>query len=150
MAHDFRHLALYVNDLRRAETFYRGVFAMEVLFREVETPEGEWYTLRPDEGWEEAEAVGVDIAMVALQRDDFTLAVFHGEPQPGTVVEIGITVALDEVEEIERRLPEDATRIRHEHGEVYFADPFGFRWNVTPTGTRFVSNAEIDGRWLEL
>jgi catechol 2,3-dioxygenase-like lactoylglutathione lyase family enzyme len=150
MSHDFRHLALYVSDLRKAETFYRDVFGMEVLFREVETSSDDWYTLRPDDGWEEAEAAGVEIAMVALQRDDFTLAIFPGEPRPGTVVEIGITVALDEVEEIDRRLPDEATRIRHEHGDVYFADPFGFRWNVTCTGTRFVSNAEIDGRWLEL
>jgi catechol 2,3-dioxygenase-like lactoylglutathione lyase family enzyme len=150
MSHDFHHLAMYVNDLRKAEDFYRDVFGMGVLFREVETSDGEWYTLRSGTGWDEAEAAGVEIAMVALQRDGFTLAVFEGEPQPGTVVEIGISVATDEVDEIDRRLPDDATRLHHEHGEVYFADPFGFRWNVTPMGTRFMSNAEIDSRWLDI
>lgn len=150
MSHDFRHLALYVNDLRKAEDFYCNVFGMEVLFREVETSDGEWYTLRLGTGWDDAVVAGVEIAMVVLQRDGFTLAVFEGEPQPGAVVEIGMSVATDEVDKIDRRLPDDATRLRHEHREVYFADPFGFRWNVTPTGTRFMSNAEIDGRWLDI
>lgn len=66
------------------------------------------------------------------------------------MVEIGITVSGDEVERIDRQLPDDVTRLRHERGEVYFEDLFRFRWNVTPAGTWFVSNAMIDRRWLDL
>jgi uncharacterized UBP type Zn finger protein len=60
VAHDFRHLALYLNDLRRAETFYRGVFSMEVLFREVVT--GTQMTMS------ESNSLGDSVRRVLFQR----------------------------------------------------------------------------------
>jgi hypothetical protein len=38
--HWYTHVALRVERLREAEAFYRGRFALEVAFREAETPEG--------------------------------------------------------------------------------------------------------------
>src|SRR6266545_4777604 len=51
--HSVTHLALRVERLREAEAFYRGLFAMEVAFREAETPDG-WWTLTQSAGWDDA------------------------------------------------------------------------------------------------
>ena len=150
MGYDLGHLALFVTDLRAGEDFYRQAFGMEVLFREVETEEGSWYTLRPGTGWEDAERAGVEVQMVALQRDDFTLPIFRGRPQQGTVLEIGVLVQPDEIEAISARLPASATRLRHEYDDLFFEDPFGFRWHVNASNEGFRSNGEIAGAWLDL
>jgi len=34
----------------------------------------DWATLPLDKGWEDAEAVGTELSMIALRRDDFVLA----------------------------------------------------------------------------
>jgi catechol 2,3-dioxygenase-like lactoylglutathione lyase family enzyme len=49
------HIALILSPLRKAEEFYQTLFALEVAFRETETPAG-WYTLPsaaslPDTFW---------------------------------------------------------------------------------------------------
>jgi catechol 2,3-dioxygenase-like lactoylglutathione lyase family enzyme len=41
-----KYVALFVHDLRSAETFYRRVFDMELLFRESRRG-NDWYALRP-------------------------------------------------------------------------------------------------------
>lgn len=74
----FRHVALYVPDLREAEELYVGLFGMRVLLREAlvdrEQSQGAWATLPVDREWKDAEAAGVSLGMVALQRDDMVLA----------------------------------------------------------------------------
>jgi catechol 2,3-dioxygenase-like lactoylglutathione lyase family enzyme len=145
-----RHLALFVPDLRAAEEFYCRLLDMRLLFREARVREGEWYTLRPGQGWDDVAAVGIEMGMIALKRDDFVLALFSGAPSPGTVVEIGLSLAPEEIEALRGRLPGGAEVVQHEHGDLMFVDPYGFAWHVHPTGEAFVSNAEIDGSWLDL
>jgi catechol 2,3-dioxygenase-like lactoylglutathione lyase family enzyme len=72
----YRHLAIQVPDLHRAEAFYRELFELEVMFREAPTSADDdaWAQLRSGVGWAEAEAAGVDIGMVALGRGDVVLA----------------------------------------------------------------------------
>ena len=150
MGYTFGHLALFVMDLRAAEGFYQQTFGMEVLFREAEGEDGYWYTLRPGKDWDDAEKAGVEIRMVALQRDDVRLPIFRGEPQPGTVLEIGVAVPAQEIEAISSRLPEDATRLPHEHGDLFFSDPFGYTWHINSDTEGFLSNGEVTGHWLDI
>ncbi len=50
------------------------MFALEVAFREAETPEG-WGTLPDSADWDDAERAGFDIGLVMLYRDGFRLAI---------------------------------------------------------------------------
>lgn len=149
MGYRYRHLGLFVADLEVAEAFYGRTFGMEVLFREAVGENGLWYTMPPGTGWEEAEVAGIEIQFLALGLDDLVLPLIKGAPQPGTVLEIGLEAEPDEIEAIDRRLPENANRRSHEHGDLYFEDPFGFVWHVTSAGEPFLSNGVSTGRWLE-
>lgn len=150
MGYTFGHLALFVTDLRAAEVFYQQAFGMDVLFREAEGQNDDWYTLPPGRGWDDAQKAGVEIGMVALRRDNFTLPIFRGEPQPGTILEIGVAVPPEEIEAIRSRLPQSATRLRHEYDDLFFEDPFGFTWHINASSEGFLSNGEIVGHWLDI
>lgn len=142
------YVALHVHDLRAAESFYRDVFAMELLFRESEAEDGTWHTLRPDVDWEEANARGIRVDMLAVRRDGFVLALFPGTPSPGTVHEICIGVALDDLAEIRARVERAATVLEASPRWFRFQDPFGFRWSVQPDDASFRSSGELAERWI--
>ncbi|MGI9609808.1 MAG: hypothetical protein ACR2NL_05900, partial [Acidimicrobiia bacterium] len=114
-----------------------------------EAEDGSWHTLLDGAGWADAERVGAKVSMVALRRDDITLPVFEGSPQPGTVLEIGVTVPAEEVEAIRARLPEGASLLSHEYDDLIFSDPFGYTWHIETAESGFLSNGEIAGHWLE-
>jgi catechol 2,3-dioxygenase-like lactoylglutathione lyase family enzyme len=144
-----KHVAIFVSDLRTAEAFYHRVLAMDVLFRESDVG-GVWYALPSDKGWDDAEQAGVELAMSALRRDGFVLALFRGSPQPGTVREICFALAGDEIEAIAARLQEEAIVPEREHHWLRFDDPFGFRWTFQEAHVPFRSSGEIADRWLEV
>jgi catechol 2,3-dioxygenase-like lactoylglutathione lyase family enzyme len=145
----YRYVALFVHDLRAAESFYRQVFGMGLLFREGKLA-GEWGTLPLDKGWEDAEAAGVELGMLALARDDIVLPLFQGTPSPGTVLEICLGFTNEEIESVRSRLTADVTIREHEEGFLHFDDPFGYRWTLQPHEIPFLSNGEHSGRWLEV
>jgi catechol 2,3-dioxygenase-like lactoylglutathione lyase family enzyme len=98
----YRHLAIFVPELRSAEAYYREVFNLDVIVREAPPPGrrfNEWGQLPLDKGWVDAEAAGIEIGMVGLGRDDFVLALFPGEPSPGQVYAIGVVVNEAEIAE---------------------------------------------------
>lgn len=144
-----KYVALFVAELREAEDFYRSVFGMGLLFREAEVEDG-WRTLPPDKSWADAESAGVDLAMVALGGDDFVLTLFEGAPRPGTVLEISLGLAPEEIDAVPQRLPETATILEQREHFLRFQDPFGFRWQLQSPTARFRSNGEIAGRWLDV
>jgi catechol 2,3-dioxygenase-like lactoylglutathione lyase family enzyme len=143
-----KYVALYVPDLHDAERFYRDVFEMEVRFRESEGDDRRWYTVRPGVDWAELDEREVRIDMVALQRDQFVLALFRGDPQPGTVHEICVTAPAGELPDLRERLPAEATLLEADEHSLRFEDPFGFRWAVHSPGLQFRSSGEIAGRWI--
>ena len=143
-----KYVALYVPDLRAAEAFYREAFAMDLLFRESEREDGTWHTLRADLDWDDADARGVEMDMVALRRDALVLALFHGTPAPGTLVEISIGVTSEKADAIRARLGAEATVLESASELLRFQDPFGFRWVVQPHDAVFRSSGEIAGRWI--
>jgi len=142
-----RYIAIHVPDLEAAEDFYRGVFGMDLLFRESEG-DGSWYTLRDGLDWAETKRQGISISMVALQRDEFVLALFEGSPHAGTVYEICVALDAPEVEAIEARLPTNAVVEESASAWVRFLDPFGFRWAVRDADGSFRSSGEIADRWI--
>lgn len=145
------HIALFVHDLRQAEAFFGQLFNMRLIMRETPLGDGLWYTLPFDKEWADAETAGIELAMIALQRDALVLALFQGRPSPGsTVLEIGIVMPAEEIAAIAERLPDSVTRHHHEYGDLLFTDPFGYRWHIRTAETGFRSNGEISGRWLEL
>jgi catechol 2,3-dioxygenase-like lactoylglutathione lyase family enzyme len=137
-----KYIALYVPDLRAAETFYRAVFGVEVLFRETER-DGEWWTLPAEVEWD-------DVRMGALRRGDFVIALFEGAPQPGAIYEVCLGLATDEIEGLRRRPPDGLRVLEHGEGFLRFEDPFGFRWVLQPADAEFRSSGQIAGRWLDI
>jgi catechol 2,3-dioxygenase-like lactoylglutathione lyase family enzyme len=144
------HLALYVPNLRQAESFYQKLFNMELLMREAPLEDGPWYTLPFDKGWDDAEAAGIKIKMVALKREDFVLPLFEGRPVPReTVLEIGVVMPVEEIAATRDRWPESVALVEHPL-DTMFRDPFGYTWHLWPEGEVFQSNGESRGRWLEV
>jgi catechol 2,3-dioxygenase-like lactoylglutathione lyase family enzyme len=143
-----KYVALHVPDLRAAESFYRDTFAMDPLFRESER-EGTWHTLRAGIDWDDAQASGLFVGMVALRRDAFVLALFHGHPAPGTVFELCVGLPSEELGSVAKRLPPTATVIESRPDSLRFEDPFGFRWAVQGDDATFRSSGEIAGRWID-
>ena len=145
------HIALFVPDLQEAEIFYWRVFGMQLLMREAPLGDLQWYTLPTDKGWDDAEAAGIEIGMLALKRDAFILALFQGKPAPEeTVLEIGISMPAEAIAAIRDRLPATVELVKHERGDLMFRDPFGYLWHLWLAGKAFRSNGESSGRWLEV
>jgi catechol 2,3-dioxygenase-like lactoylglutathione lyase family enzyme len=144
-----KYIALHVPDLRVAEDFYRCVFGVDVLFRETER-DGAWWTLPAGSGWDDADTAGVEVHMVALRRNDLTIALFRGEPASGAVYEVSIGLAADEIDGLHDRPPEGLAILEYESGFLRFEDTFGFRWVLQDPDAEFRSSGQIAGRWLDL
>jgi hypothetical protein len=123
---------------------------MDLLFREGRLAADDWATLPLDKDWEDADAAGIELGMVALRRDEFVLALFQGTPQPGTVHEVCFGLEADEIDAVWARLPKDGAPPKHTRGFLQFDDSFGFRWTLQELDVPFKSSGEIAGRWLEV
>ena len=86
-------LAIYVPELKQSEQYYRQLYDMEVITREVERGNGLWYALPKDKGWADAGKVGIEIGILALRREEFVLAMFPCDPIPGQLFTIGTGAA---------------------------------------------------------
>jgi catechol 2,3-dioxygenase-like lactoylglutathione lyase family enzyme len=78
-----RYIAIHLPDLETAEGFYRGVFGLDLLFRESEGDDGSWYTVRDGLDWVDMKERGIPVNMVALQRDELVFALLEGSPHAG-------------------------------------------------------------------
>jgi catechol 2,3-dioxygenase-like lactoylglutathione lyase family enzyme len=136
-----------VSDLRAAEAFYCRTLGLELRFREG-VADGEWGTVPAGRSWDEIDAAAAEVAMLSLGRDEFTLALFHGEPSRGTVFEICLGLPAAEIAAVAERLPEDVQVDERRPDLLRFWDPFEFRWALQVPESRFQSSGEIAGRWL--
>ncbi len=146
------HIALIVPRLESAEEFYRRVFAMQTVTREVRLADGLWYGLRPESTWTEVRAAGIEPGMLALRRGQFVLALFPGQPEPGQVFEIGVQMPPLEIRELSRRLPAEVEIIEDALApeDLLFKDPYGYTWHIYSTGDEFLGIGETAGRWLHI
>jgi catechol 2,3-dioxygenase-like lactoylglutathione lyase family enzyme len=146
----FRHIALIVPDLRAAEEYYQSIFDMESIGREAELADGLWYTLPFDKGWDEAEAAGIELGMLALRKDHFVLALFKGNVPPGQVSFIGLKMPPDEIARVKTRLPKDAEINDNGPDYLEFRDPYQIVWQISVPESEFRTSGEIANRWLKL
>lgn len=145
-----RHIALVVPDLQEAEEYYRSLFQMELIGREAELQDGQWYTLPADKGWEEAAAAGIELGMLALRKGDIVLAFFPGQQPSGQVFAVGMAMPQAEISAVRNRLPANVEVILDHSRQFSFRDRYGIRWQLVPPGEEFLMNGETDGRWLEV
>jgi catechol 2,3-dioxygenase-like lactoylglutathione lyase family enzyme len=148
-----KHVALHVPDLQRAERFYRRVFDLDIVTREALSSGGltddePWAQLPLTAGWDDARLAGVDIEMVGLRRGDLMLALFRGDPRPGTVFLVAIEATPEDIDRVRDRLPSDSRVEVDEVEALTFVDPFGFRWQLCGPG--FIGCGEARGHWLAL
>jgi catechol 2,3-dioxygenase-like lactoylglutathione lyase family enzyme len=148
-----KHVALHVPDLQHAEGFYRRVFDLDVVTREALTSgsltdDGSWAQLPRTATWEDVRLAALEVQMVGLRRGDLLLALFPGDPQPGTVFLIAIVATVEEVASVRGRLPGDTPVEVDQEDALTFLDPFGFRWQLCGPG--FAGAGDTRGRWLEV
>lgn len=145
-----RHIALKVPDLQAAEEYYRSLLDMELIGREVELEDGNWYSLPPDKSWDDAENAGIQLGMTALRKGDIVLALFHGQVQLGQVFAIGLTLPIEEIANIRERLPDITELIKYEPRKLMFRDPYQITWQISVRGDEFKTTGNVTGRWLDL
>jgi len=154
--HSFTHVALRVENLREAERFYRDLFALEVAFREVETPEG-WKTLPPQVDWEEVERLAVEVGLAMLYRDGFRLALeaVGRVSQDGLLSHLGVHADKPELERLHERAEAAGCKIVAFDRErsLIIDDAFGVRWELNTFAyddPPNLSTGARTGRWLEV
>jgi catechol 2,3-dioxygenase-like lactoylglutathione lyase family enzyme len=153
--HGFTHLALRVQRLRDAEAFYRELFALEVAFRETETPEG-WLTLRASTDWDDVEDAGIDLGLVMLYRDGLRLALEVGDEvaDAGRLSHVGVFVDQDEFKRIRAAAEGLGCEIfGDDQRALIIDDPFGVRWELNSfpyEDPSSLSTGARAGRWLDL
>ena len=143
-----RHIALFVPDLRTAERYYQSVFDMELIGREAELADGLWYTLPFDKDWDEAEAAGIKLGMLALRKDEFGLALFRGDAPAGQVNVIGIKMSLKEIAAVRARLPQDTQVSEDAPDYLEFRDPYQITWQILLPESKFRTAGDFANRWL--
>ena len=74
MINTIRHIAMVVPDLKEAEEYYQFLFGMELLGRETKLEDGKWYQLPLNKSWEDSDAAGIEIRMLALRRGNIVIA----------------------------------------------------------------------------
>jgi catechol 2,3-dioxygenase-like lactoylglutathione lyase family enzyme len=150
MNSSLRHIALFVPDLRTAERYYQLIFDMELVGREAELADGLWYTLPFDKGWDEAEAAGIKLDMLALRKDEFGLALFRGDAPAGQVNVIGLRMPAEEIAGVRARLPEDTQVLEDKPEYLEFRDPYLITWQIMFPGSKFSTSGVFANRWLKL
>src|SRR5262245_2327157 len=153
--HGFTHVALRVQRLREAEPFYCELFALEVAFREAETPEG-WLTLRASAGSDAAEAAGIDVGLVMPYRDGLRLALeaVGAVAENGRLSHLGVFVDGDEFPRIRAASERLGCEIVDDNPRaLVIDDPFGIRWELNSfpyDDPPSLSTGARAGRWLDL
>jgi catechol 2,3-dioxygenase-like lactoylglutathione lyase family enzyme len=150
MVSSIRHIALTVPDLQEAEAYYQALLGMELLGRETQLGDGQWYQLPLDKGWEEAGAAGIELRMLALRKGAIVLALFSGGETRGQVFAIGLTLSQEEIDEVRTRLSKDILILMDQGTRLHFIDHYGIMWQLELPGVEFRMNGESSGRWLEL
>lgn len=145
-----RHIALFVPDLRVAERYYQSIFDMELIGREAELADGLWYTLPFNKGWDEADAAGIKLDMLALRKDEFGLALFRGDAPPGQVNVIGLRMPMEEIARVRGRLPGDTQVLEDAPDYLEFRDPYQINWQIMLPESKFSTSGDIANRWLKL
>jgi len=149
MSISLRHIALVVPDLRTAEAYYQPLFEMQLIGREAQLGDGLWYTLPFDKNWEDAEAAGIELGMLALRSGAFVLALFQGEALLGQVFAIGLHMPASEIAKVRGRLPARTNVFEDTSNSLAFRDPFHVTWQISVPGSEFSTAGDFADRWIK-
>jgi catechol 2,3-dioxygenase-like lactoylglutathione lyase family enzyme len=147
MLNSVSHIALFVPDLQEAERFYKDLFEMELIGREIEKDDGLWCTLPFDKGWEDVKTAGVVLDMTALRKGDFVLALFRGTKSPGQVFAIGLSTGIEDIEAIHDRLQTDIEIEVYQPDRLEFVDPYCITWQIAVEPI-FRTAGDFADRWM--
>lgn len=145
------HVALRVEALRAAESYYADLFGLDVAFREVEV-DGRWQTVPPAAGWDDVEAVGIDVDVVHLRGGGLELALERASDvgESGRLAHVGVGFDPEGFAEFVTRLDESQVVVRSSSDRsLVFVDRYGVTWEVTE-GYEAASSGERSGAWLDL
>jgi catechol 2,3-dioxygenase-like lactoylglutathione lyase family enzyme len=151
----FTHVALRVERLREAETLYRGLFALEVAFREAGTADG-WATLPDSADWDDAERAGLRLGLVMLHRDGFHLALEAADAVApnGLLSHLGVLADEQELGRLREVAPAAGCEIVVDHQRaLVLVDPLGVRWELNSFAyddPHSLSTGARRGRWLDV
>lgn len=144
------HIAIIVPDLQAAEGYYQSIFGMELIGREAELADGLWYTLPFDKGWDDVEAAGIELGMLALRKGQFVLALFRGDETPGQVFVIGLQMSVEEIARVRAGLPKEVKVNEGSPDRLEFRDPYQITWQISAPGNEFRTSGDWANRWLGL
>ena len=153
--HSFTHVALRVKRLREAEAYYRTLFALEVAWREAETPDG-WGTLPESADWDDAERAGIQLGIVMLHRDGFRLALEAADEVSGAghLSHLGVFVDEQELRRVrETAASSGCTVVVDREQALIIDDRFGVRWELNTFAyddPPSMSTGARTGRWLNV
>ncbi len=143
------HIALFVPDLQEAEKYYKDLFDMELIGREMLEKDGLWYTLPFHKGWEDVRAAGLDLHMTALRKGKFALALFRGTTPPGQVFAIGLSASGEDIESIHERLQTDIEIEEFRPDRLEFTDPYQITWQIAVEPV-FRTAGDFADRWIAI
>jgi catechol 2,3-dioxygenase-like lactoylglutathione lyase family enzyme len=149
MIESVSHIALIVPDLQKAEHFYKNIFDMELIGREVRKDGEIWFTLPFDKDWEDSKATEMELDMIALRKGGFMLALFRGDNPPGQVFAIGLSATRDAIKRIHEKLPPEIKIDVYQADRLEFIDPFNITWQIAIDPV-FRTAGEFANRWLAI
>ncbi len=123
---------------------------MELIGREAELSDGLWFTLPFDKGWDQAQAAGIELGMLALRKDRFVLALFRGDAPAGQIYAIGLMMPTEEIARVRARLPADTQISEDAPDRLEFRDPYQIMWQISVPGNEFRTAGDFAKRWLKL
>ncbi len=112
--------------------------------------DGLWYTLPFDKSWEDAEAAGVELGMVALRKGAFVLALIQGQATQGQVFAIGLCLSGEEIAWVRDHLPKDVQLLEHSANVLAFRDRYQITWQISILGNEFRTAGDFADRWLNI
>ena len=142
-----RHTAIFVPDLQEAERFYKDLFEMELIGREIDKEDGLGYTLPFDKGWEDVKAAGLVLDMTALKKGKFILALFRGTKPPGQVFAVGLSTSKKDIKTIHNKLQTDIKIEVFQPDRLEFIDPYHITWQIAVEPT-FRTAGDFANRWI--
>ncbi|MFB6154148.1 MAG: VOC family protein [Halodesulfurarchaeum sp.] len=129
------HAVLSVPDLEAAESYYRELLDMGVLFREG-TLSGTYGKVPDGVDWAVAKAHGVEPGMSFLRRDDFVLAL-AADPEtsePTRFDHLALEIDLADLGSLASRAAEMGCGVSERETSVVVTDRYGVEWELSAEG----------------
>lgn len=131
--HGLHHVVLRIPDLPAAESFYRELFDLDVLFREGVKDDAVG-KIPDDLDWSEATGRGVEPTMSFLGRDEFALALMEAEddvdPETGRLDHLALALDAADRDATRDRAADLGCEYEEKSDAVFVTDRYGVEWEL--------------------